>query len=185
MCPTYLPTSIEPTIGLGNAANIPQFFTENEFIFKDDVSISKGKHNFKTGGEYRRTRNGSSFDSYKNGVLAMMDTEDLITDGTFNENLENYFFGGPLFGSIGYSEASLNPTTGALPNYYRGFRANEVAAYVQDDWRINPRLTVNLGVRWEYFGPPHNFQQGLDANFYHRAFRLLRSRKQRTIRSTQ
>ena len=64
----------EPTIGLGNAANIPQFFTENEFIFKDDVSISKGKHNFKTGGEYRRTRNGSSFDSYKNGVLAMMDT---------------------------------------------------------------------------------------------------------------
>ena len=25
---------------------------------------------------------------------------------------------------------------------------------------------MNLGVRWEYFGPPHNFQQGLDANFY-------------------
>jgi hypothetical protein len=156
----------EPVIGLGNAANIPQFFTENEFIYKDDVSIARGKHNFKTGGEYRRTRNGSTFDSYTNGVLAMMDTEDLITDGTFNENLEQYFFGGPVFGSIGYSEASLNPTTGTLPNYYRGYRANEVAAYVQDDWRVNPRLTVNLGLRWEYFGPPHNFQPGLDANFY-------------------
>ena len=92
----------------------------------------------------------------------------MLTDATFNENLENYFFGCPVFGSIGYSEASFNPTTGALPNYYRGFRANEVAAYAQDDWRINPRLTLNLGVRWEYFGPPHNFQPGLDANFYHR-----------------
>ena len=90
----------------------------------------------------------------------------------------------PLFGSIGYAEASLNPTTGALPNYYRGYRANEVAAYVQDDWRVNPRLTVNLGVRWEYFGPPHNFQPGLDANFY-RAFRSLRFRKHQTIRSSR
>ncbi len=29
-----------------------------------------------------------------------------------------------------------------------------------------PRFTLNLGVRWEYFGPPHNFQDGLDSNFY-------------------
>ena len=53
-----------------------------------------------------------------------------------------------------------------MPIYYRGYRANEAAAYVQDDWRVSPRLTVNLGLRWEYFGPPHNFQKGLDGNFY-------------------
>jgi hypothetical protein len=53
-----------------------------------------------------------------------------------------------------------------LPVYYRGFRANEVATYIQDSWRIHPRLTLNYGLRWEYFGPPHNFQPGLDGNFY-------------------
>ena len=158
----------EPTFGYGNAANIPQFFTENEFVYKDDLSVAHGKHNFKGGGEYRRTRNGSSFDSYKNGYIIINDVEDLLTDATFSNQLESYLTGnkGTIFGSIGESFTSLNPTTGTLPNYYRGYRANEVAAYFQDDWRVTSRLTVNLGVRWEYFGPPHNFQPGLDANFF-------------------
>jgi hypothetical protein len=159
-----------PVIGLGNANNIPQAFTENEFIYKDDLSVSRGKHNFKGGGEYRRTRNGSSFDQVGSGENAMMDTEDLLTDGNFTNQLEDLLYGtGPnpnKFGSIAYAEAALNPLTGQLPVFYRGYRANEVAAYVQDDWRVTPHLTVNLGVRWEYFGPPHNYLPGLDANFF-------------------
>ncbi|MGB9197259.1 MAG: carboxypeptidase-like regulatory domain-containing protein, partial [Terriglobales bacterium] len=101
---TGMPSTITffdpPTNTFGNADNLPQFFTENEFIYKDDISIAHGKHNFKTGGEYRRTRNGSSFDSFKNGLNFYMDTEDLLTDATFSENLENYFFGYPVFGGI-------------------------------------------------------------------------------------
>ena len=164
--PSILTFFDEPTFGLGNGAGFPQFFTENEFVWKDDLSVAHGKSNFKGGGEFRRTRNGSSFDSYKNGYLIVDDLEDMMTDATFTENLEQQLFGGPVLGSIGEAFASLNPTTGALPQYYRGYRANEVAAYVQDDWRVSSRLTVNLGLRWEYFGPPHNYQPGLDANFY-------------------
>ncbi len=156
----------EANLAYGNASNLPQFFTENEFIYRDDLSITKGKHNFKTGGEYRRTRNGSSFDAYKNSLQYVSGVEDLVTDATFTNTWENYYIGGSYFGSITYAAASINPTNGQLPVYYRGYRANEVAAYVQDDWRIHPRLTLNLGVRWEYFGPPHNYQPGLDANFY-------------------
>lgn len=155
-----------PGIGYGMADNLPQFFTENEFIYKDDLSVAKGKHNFKGGAEYARTRNGSSFDVEKNGYVYAMDTEDLVTDGTFTNNFENAAFGYQYFGGTAEAGASLNPTTAQLPVYYRGFRANEVAMYIQDDWRIHPRLTVNVGVRWEYFSPPQNFQPGLDANFY-------------------
>jgi hypothetical protein len=154
-------------VSFGNASNLPQFFTENQFVYKDDLSVAKGKHNFKFGAEYRRTRNGSSFDTVKNGLVAFQGVEDLVTDGTFTNELENNVLGGGYgYGSITYAEASLNPTTGQLPVYYRGYRANEVAIYGQDDWRVSPRLTVNLGLRWEYFGPPQNFQPGIDANFY-------------------
>jgi hypothetical protein len=156
----------EANFGPGMASNLPQYFTENLFTYKDDLSVTHGKHNFKGGAEYRRTRNGSSFDAYKYGYLEMADIEDLLTDATFTNAVENYFLGGPVYGSMYAATASLNPTTGALPDYYRGFRANEAAAYFQDSWRVHPRLTVNLGLRWEYFGPPHNFQPGLDGNFY-------------------
>ncbi|MFZ3340674.1 MAG: TonB-dependent receptor [Terriglobales bacterium] len=164
--PSILTAFDSPTFGFGNAANLPQFFTENEFVYRDDLSVTKGKHNFKGGAEFRRTRNGSSFDSYKYGYLIADDVEDVLTDSTFTENLESYLFDGPYYGALAEAFTSINPTTGGLPVYYRGFRANEVAAYLQDDWRVNSRLTVNLGVRWEYFGPPHNFQPGVDANFY-------------------
>jgi hypothetical protein len=153
-------------LDFGNGANLPQFFTENEFVYKDDLSVTKGKHNFKAGAQYSRTRNGSSFDAFKNGITAPNGVEDLVTDATFTNTWEKRFFGYYYYGSIPYAGASLNPTNGQLPVYYRGYRANEVAMYVQDDWRIHPRLTLNLGVRWEYNGPPHNFQKGLDANFY-------------------
>jgi hypothetical protein len=165
-----------PTFGIGNASNLPQFFTENLFTYKDDLSVTRGKNNFKGGAEYRRTRNGSSFDAYKYGYNVDYDIEDVLTDATFTNNLENVpglvaaIFGPgaapPVFGSMYFTIASLNPTNGALPVYYRGYRANEAAAYIQDSWRVKPRLTVNLGLRWEYFGPPHNFQPGLDGNFY-------------------
>jgi hypothetical protein len=161
-----------PAFGLGMASNLPQFFTENLFTYKDDLSVTKGKNNFKGGAEYRRTRNGSSFDAYKYGYNVDDDIENVLTDATFNNNLENALapaiFGvpAPVYGSMYFAVASLNPVTGALPVYYRGYRANEVAAYIQDSWRFSSRLTINMGLRWEYFGPPHNFQPGLDGNFY-------------------
>ena len=65
-----------------------------------------------------------------------------------------------------WQSAAVVPATGQVPDPYRGFRANEFAGFVQDDWRVTNRFTMNLGLRWEYFGPPHNFQKGIDSNFY-------------------
>jgi carboxypeptidase family protein/TonB-dependent receptor-like protein len=152
----------------GNASNLPQFFTENRFEYRDDLSITRGKHNFKTGALYSRTRNGSSFDADFNGLFLPYGVEDFLTDNQFGDAADNLFYGGPAYGSLFYAQASINPTVtpATRPIYYRGFRANEFGAYFQDDWRIHPRLTLNLGVRWDYFGPPHNFQANLDSNFY-------------------
>jgi len=153
----------------GSSSGIPQFFTDNEFQYKDDISVTRGKHQLKFGGEYRRTRNGSTFSNDASGTFANWGTEALITDGVFTDAIDNAYYGGNnAYGAGGwyYASASVVPSTGKVPNFYRGYRANEVAFYGQDDWRVNSRLTVNLGLRWEYFGPPHNFQANIDSNVY-------------------
>jgi len=164
--PPSIYTFADPlSTGFGLSSAIPQFFTNNQFQVLDNISIVRGTHTFKVGAEYRRTRNGSQFAADKNGEFAYNDIESLLTDGAFGDELDLVLFGGPVYGG-GYGVASINPTTGTLPEYYRGFRANEVGAYIQDNWKIHPHFTLNLGVRWEYQGPPHNFRPGLDSNFY-------------------
>jgi Carboxypeptidase regulatory-like domain/TonB dependent receptor len=161
--------AIDATAGsFGASAGIPQFFTENEFQYKDDISITRGKHQLKFGGEYRRTRNGSTFSNDAQGSFIPWGAEGLITDGLFTDAIDNAYYGGNTggFGGWYYASASVVPATGQIPDFYRGYRANEVAFYGQDDWRVNSRLTLNLGLRWEYFGPPHNFQPNIDSNLY-------------------
>jgi len=162
-------TAFDPYQGAyGNSSGLPQFFTENQFQYKDDLSMTKGTHNFKVGAEYRRTRNGSSFQTQYNGFFLPYGVEDLLTDMKFGGDADTAIYGGQTNGSWYYAQASIDPTKtpATRPIYYRGFRANEYAAYVQDDWRIHPRLTLNLGLRWDYFGPPHNYRAGLDSNLY-------------------
>jgi outer membrane receptor protein involved in Fe transport len=165
-------TFIDPIgTSLGASAAIPQFFTENQFQYKDDLSISHGKHNFKMGFEYRRTRNSSKFFNDRYGTVDPWSIEDLVSDLTYTDQLDNHFFGGPAIGSCAFCGASIDAETGSpregfLPNYQRNYRANEYGAYAQDDWRVSSHLTLNLGLRWEYFGPPHNADPSLDSNFY-------------------
>ncbi len=159
--------TIDSLVGqFGGSTAIPQLFTENQFQYKDDLSITKGKHSFKFGGEYRRTRNGSSFKADEWGHFWSWSAEDLITDSVFTDAVSTDFGYQNYYGGWYQAGAAVVPATGQLPNFYRGYRANEFAAYAQDDWRATKRLTLNLGLRWEYFGPPHNFQPGFDSNVY-------------------
>jgi hypothetical protein len=153
--------------GFGATAGFPQYFTENQFSYEDAITYSHHSHTFKAGLRFVRTRNGSSFYNDVNGTIIFWGAPGLLTDG-LNETagiaLDPGDFAGS--GSLYYASASQDPTTGTAPDPYRGYRANEFATYLQDDWKATPRLTVNYGIRWDYFGPPHNFRGGIDSNVY-------------------
>jgi hypothetical protein len=160
-------TGIDPLgVGFGCSSNLPQFFTDNQFQYQDHLSMVRGAHSFRTGVEYRRIRNGSAFEAIKNGFFLPHGIEEMLTDGFFGDEADLVSFGEFAVGGFTFAQASINPQTGTLPEYYRGYRANEWAAYFQDDWKTTRKLTLNLGLRWEYFGPPHNFRSGIDSNFY-------------------
>jgi hypothetical protein len=156
--------------GFGASSGFPQLFTENEFLYEDSLSKVVGKHSLKTGFRFIRTRNGSSFYNDFNGTIWPWDVETLVTDETFDDQADRALTGGPSAGSLYDASAAVDTTTNGAPNPYRGYRANEFAAYAQDDWKVSSQLTLNLGLRWEYFGPPHNFQAGYDSNVFFGAF---------------
>jgi hypothetical protein len=105
---------------------------EGDVDLVESVSYLRGKHSFKFGFEYLyNIADGISF-SLTQGNVAFL-------------NLQDYLQGFPENWTILLGSLQAN-TQNAHSRWYGGF--------VQDDWRIRPRVMLNLGLRYEYAGPP-------------------------------
>ncbi len=121
------------------------------FRFADNLSYNLGKHNFKFGGEYAR-----QIAVIQTGVNASKGT---ISFGTAGPSA---FTGAtPLQDFLAMVPSSEALQIGTL---LRTLTYNQMSVYAQDDWRIIPRLTVNLGLRYERSGAIHDANDQL-ANF--------------------
>jgi hypothetical protein len=155
-----------PSIQLGGVTGT--FYTANwtpwvnkadDYQIRDDVSWTKGAHQFKF---------GFSWALYKKVQDAFANTEgNFKFDGSFtsptgcvssNTVSCGFDFGDYLMGfAQQYTEDGVK-ISGKWNNI-------SPAAYIQDNWRVNNRLTLNLGLRWD--GIPHTYEAGhLSSNFY-------------------
>lgn len=113
----------------------PGGFFPTEYIVKDSVSIVRGSHTIKAGAERRRQDNN------------LKHTASYIPNYTF-ANLLTFANDTALAES-----RTVNPLTGQPTITYASQRITEYGSYVSDDWKVRRDLTVNIGLRHEYFGP--------------------------------
>lgn len=119
--------------GANQAETTPGIFSEKTFEFRDVVSNVRGNHGLKFGGELRKERN----DDNLNGASRPLYTF---------AGLFNFANDAPLFYQI-----NADPLTGGVANAQRHFQSGGYGLFFQDDWKVRPNFTLNLGLRYEYF----------------------------------
>ncbi len=134
----------------GNFSMISSNFI-NTFDWSDTLSWSHGKHSVSAGFDFTRVQYNNTIPASGRGELLMYSTADFLTSSVGelgNPYDPTYNDGTPT--AVGGIAAGFG-LKGPLTHYNR---ANEMAAYVEDDYKVTPKLTVNLGLRWEFSGFP-------------------------------
>ena len=121
--------------GADRAETTPAIFAQNTFEVNDTYSKVFNRHALKAGFLVRREQNNNNL---AGGARPLYSFQGLF-------NLAN---GTPIFEAI-----NANPSTGQPADAQRYLRSTDFGWFVQDDWKVRPNLTVNLGLRYEYFSP--------------------------------
>jgi len=153
----------------GNA--IPFGGPQNVGSVNEDVSWIRGAHTFRFGGLYEYIQENRAFGAYEEAVEALGTNSETAVNGLVTGLLHDFqvaFYPQGKFPCIaGVVTPDCTVTLPVQPpDFTRSNRYHQSALYVQDSWKTTRRLTVNLGMRWEYFGPPVNKDPKKASNFY-------------------
>jgi len=128
----------------------PSYFENtNMFVWQDTVSLTRGKHSIRLGAEAKRTQL-EVVPSQQAGDLIFLSFPDFLLGQSGTQN--------------GSGQSNVFFTSGGSGIFRKDERYTDYATFVQDDVKLSPRLTVNAGLRYEYFGPPNEIH-GFLSNF--------------------
>ncbi len=137
--------SITGAQALGSLGNLPATVVSNNYQWDDDLTFSRGRHTLHVGGEFVRLQYNVFQTANLRGTLNFTTayTSNPAAPAGTGLGLADLLLGKAISGSLQFQDGT------------RGMRQSEVAFYVQDDFKVTNKLTLNLGLRYEnYLGWP-------------------------------
>lgn len=140
-----------PAMGSDDGTALPGngfigLFKQNNYEWKDVASLVRGRQNFKFGANWARHHDDELFtDTTRRPVFQFHNLVDFGNDTPYNE-----------------SNIQFDPRTGQVGsvNVDFAYRSTDLGSFLQDDIKLRPNFTLNLGVRWETFtGPTERFDR--------------------------
>ncbi len=144
-----------PFARIGAPLSAPGMRQDREFQLTDNLTWFKGKHTVRAGGDVRWLHNIFNNGGYSRGMVVSGDIGEFTSDSETCVTCTRV----PAFSdpSFDYSLQQSAPFNTTFHSYALGF-------YAQDTWRLRPNLTINAGLRYEYFSP-HNEVNGQIWNY--------------------
>jgi Carboxypeptidase regulatory-like domain len=130
-------------LGIGQTRSLPIFRRENTFEEIDNMTLSQGAHTLKWGIDFRRRQLTIYQTNQGNGRFNFSPalTDSRQPAGVGGDSMASFLLGDPALIAHDYTLA------------WPGERGFEIGTYLADDWRVTKKLTLNLGMRWDYFSP--------------------------------
>jgi outer membrane receptor protein involved in Fe transport len=154
--PGYLPFNPGNDIPSGGPQQLTQFYQDQTWL--------KGAHDIRFGGSYVHIADDHTFSAYSNAIEALSSSNNATT------SMNNL-----AVGQIARFQKAINPkgfpggtyvTPVDFPSFLSKNRYSEYAFYANDNWSVGNRVKLNLGMRYEYFGPQTKSDPKYDSNFY-------------------
>jgi hypothetical protein len=139
-----LPTiSVSGYSPIGSTASDARGRVDTNYQLFGNVSLTKGRHSFKAGYEWRRTFINSFINSGHRGKLVFSGhtfTDPITSAQTVFTPLDDFL--------SGYIDGGSSAEGDGTRYSYQ----NNSGAYLLDSWRLSSKITINYGLRWDYFG---------------------------------
>ena len=132
-CPPQITIQDPTALGLGQNVEFPQGRIINVYQLQDNASMIRGRHVMKWGGEYDKQRSPNYGLFNGNAAFTYADFDSFIANTPV-----------PADTAVAYGQPVLR------------FKENDLGLYFQDDWRVKDNLTLNLGLRWDFYQQASN-----------------------------
>ena len=139
---------------LGQSTFVPAVDIQNRFTEADDLIWVKGRHTFHFGASVQRVDSNVFYPSRSESVWSFTGGITQFLTGTAGANGVT---GTPV------SQATCQALIGIDCYQNRDYRELDFTPYIQDDWKVNAKLTLNLGVRYEFASNPIEVHNALYA----------------------